>query len=354
MAQTGFTPISIYYSATATNVPSASNLVAGELAINTADGKLFYKDSAGVVQTLASKDVNSGTFTNISVSGVATFGAGTVSLPSITTTGDTNTGIFFPAADTIAFTEGGAESMRIDSSGNVGIGTSSPSYKLQVVNSGGLSLIAATSSDASGVTTYMQANGALAGIFGTLSNHPQTFVTNNTERMRIDSSGNLLVGTTGTGAQNSYSFSYNVPSGFGAFNHVNNTGSGATYVQFNYNVSTIGNITQNGTTGVLYNLTSDYRLKNNPVPLTGASEFIMALQPKTWDWYDGSGKGVGFIAHEFMEVAKYSGNGKKDEVDSKGKPIYQSIQPSSSEVMANLVALVQELKAEIDLLKGAK
>jgi hypothetical protein len=55
MAQTGFTPISNYYSATASNVPTAGNLVAGELAINTADGKLFYKDSSGVVQTIATK-----------------------------------------------------------------------------------------------------------------------------------------------------------------------------------------------------------------------------------------------------------------------------------------------------------
>jgi len=55
MAQTGYTPISIYYSATSTNVPTAGNLVAGELAINTADGKLFYKDSSGVVQTIAGK-----------------------------------------------------------------------------------------------------------------------------------------------------------------------------------------------------------------------------------------------------------------------------------------------------------
>jgi hypothetical protein len=55
MAATNFTPISLYYSATATNVPTAGNLVAGELALNTADGKLFYKDSSGVVQTIASK-----------------------------------------------------------------------------------------------------------------------------------------------------------------------------------------------------------------------------------------------------------------------------------------------------------
>jgi hypothetical protein len=55
MAQTGYTPISIYYSSTAGNTPTAGNLVAGELAINTADGKLFYKDSAGVVQVIAGK-----------------------------------------------------------------------------------------------------------------------------------------------------------------------------------------------------------------------------------------------------------------------------------------------------------
>ncbi|MFZ4709809.1 MAG: hypothetical protein ACOYMH_08210 [Zwartia sp.] len=55
MAQTGYTPISIYYSSTASAAPTAGNLVAGELAINTADGKLFYKDSAGVVQVIGTK-----------------------------------------------------------------------------------------------------------------------------------------------------------------------------------------------------------------------------------------------------------------------------------------------------------
>ena len=66
MAQTGYTPISIYYSATATNTPTAGNLVAGELAINTADGKLFYKDSAGVVQVLGTKGgVGSSTTTQV-------------------------------------------------------------------------------------------------------------------------------------------------------------------------------------------------------------------------------------------------------------------------------------------------
>ena len=66
MSQTGFTPISLYYSATATNTPTAGNLVAGELAINTADGKLFYKDSAGVVQVIGTKGgVGSSTTTQV-------------------------------------------------------------------------------------------------------------------------------------------------------------------------------------------------------------------------------------------------------------------------------------------------
>ena len=84
MAQTGFTPISNYYSATATNVPTAGNLVAGELAINTADGKLFYKDSSGVVQTIASKSATAGTYSSITTNnltiGTTQLGAGNASI----------------------------------------------------------------------------------------------------------------------------------------------------------------------------------------------------------------------------------------------------------------------------------
>lgn len=71
--------------------------------------------------TLAAKAITAST--TLSVTGVTTVQAGTAALPAITTTGDTNTGIFFPAADTIAFSEGGAEAMRIDSSGNLLVGT---------------------------------------------------------------------------------------------------------------------------------------------------------------------------------------------------------------------------------------
>jgi hypothetical protein len=217
MAQTNFTPISLYYSTTAAAVPTAGNLVAGELAINTQDGKLFYKDAAGVVQTIASKDVNSGTFTNISVSGVASFADGTVSLPSITNIGDTNTGIFFPDADTIAFTEGGTESMRVNSSGNLGIGTTSPSARLHVsTSSAGLaeplwlnnSQAVGTNVGSRLVFTGTSSNNGLAAIDGAFAGATTAdggymafntrAVTSGTltERMRIDSAGNVGIGTT--------------------------------------------------------------------------------------------------------------------------------------------------------------
>ena len=92
--------------------------------------------SININGTVGATTATTGAFTSVTasttlaVTGVSTFSAGTAALPALTTTGDTNTGIFFPAADTIAFTEGGAESMRISSAGSLGIGTTSPVQKL--------------------------------------------------------------------------------------------------------------------------------------------------------------------------------------------------------------------------------
>lgn len=117
------------------------------------------------------------------MTGVLGLTAGTVSLPALTTTGDTNTGIFFPAADTIAFAEGGAEAMRINSSGNVGIGETNPTRKLDVVGTAAATYFMMTSNTASApavdAAITRPANGTLA------------FITNSAERMRISSTGDL-------------------------------------------------------------------------------------------------------------------------------------------------------------------
>jgi hypothetical protein len=72
MAQAGYTPISLYYSTTAAATPTAGNLVAGELAINITDGKLYYEDNLGVVQLLASKKPVLGNSLTIALTGGAT------------------------------------------------------------------------------------------------------------------------------------------------------------------------------------------------------------------------------------------------------------------------------------------
>jgi hypothetical protein len=82
--------------------------------------------------TGTSVGLNVGAGKVLTVGGIASHAAGSAAAPTITATGDTNTGIFFPAADTIGFSEGGAEAMRITSAGDVGIGTSSPVVKLDV------------------------------------------------------------------------------------------------------------------------------------------------------------------------------------------------------------------------------
>ena len=155
--------------------------------------------------TVGATTAAAGKFTTLEATGVTTVQAGTVSAPAITTSGDTNTGIFFPAADTIAFTEGGVESMRIDSSGDVGIGAASPAAwtnpKLYVKQTGATpyrGLTVESSSNGNGIyvghTGSVGTVGVSYGASGSFT--PLTFETSGTERMRIDSSGNVGIGTS--------------------------------------------------------------------------------------------------------------------------------------------------------------
>jgi hypothetical protein len=151
-------------------------IVAGESAVCAWNGSDFVK---------VSNTGGSGTFTNLTVTGVATFSAGSASTPALTTAGDTNTGMFFPAADTIAFAEGGVEAMRLDASGNMGIGTSSPDSKFHVV-SGASSTLAQLRIGFNGTSVnYYDAN-----------THYFRDGSGPTDRMVLNSSGNLGLGVT--------------------------------------------------------------------------------------------------------------------------------------------------------------
>jgi hypothetical protein len=123
-----------------------------------------------------------------------------------------------------------------------------------------------------------------------------------TQAMTLDASGNLLVGTTTSSTGNNNGLIL----GAAAMNvqHVSGTASGTSYVNFWYNGSLIGSITQSGTAAVLYNITSDQRLKQNIVDAAPASDLIDAIKVRQYDWKsDGSHQRYGFIAQELLAVA---------------------------------------------------
>ena len=185
--------------------------------------------------------------TTQTISGTKTFSnpitasAGTVSAPSITTTGDSNTGIFFPAADTIAFAEGGTEVMRIDSAGNVGIGTASPGQKLEVLKAGGGAIrISETASRYVEINGYGEgsANGSVMA-FNTITAGTSSLV----ERGRFDNAGNFLF-NSGYGS---------VATAYGCRAWVNFNGTGTPAINGSGNVSSI---TDDGVGSYTVNLTN--------------------------------------------------------------------------------------------------
>jgi hypothetical protein len=273
---------------------------------------------------------------------------GTAATPAIRGT-DANTGIFFPAADTIAFSEGGTEAMRIDSAGNLGIGTTSPNQKLAIASSAGVaaSIEMAGNGNTLGTNSMFVGQGSAGDgyVWQRNSTQPLIFATNNTERMRITSGGNLLLGTSFDGfvARQAIAFA---PSTDGIAIY-NAGGIGQRFLNFyNSDGSSVGTVTQNGASTTAYNTSSDYRLKEDIAPMTGALATVAALKPVTYKWKSDNSAGQGFIAHELQAVVPDCVTGEKDAVDAEGKPVYQGI--DTSFLVATLTAAIQELKATVD------
>ena len=196
--------------ALAVNVGSAGAVVVNGGALGTPSSgtvtNLTGTASININGTVGATTATTGAFTTLSATGVTTVQAGSVSAPAITTSGDTNTGIFFPAADTIAFAEGGVEVMRLDSSGNVNIATTGVAAKLYVSGNAAQNVAALT--DAATIAVDM----------GTANNFSVTLGDNRTlgnpTGLIAGQSGIIYITQDGTGSRTlAYSSFWDFPDG---------------------------------------------------------------------------------------------------------------------------------------------
>ena len=319
---------------------------------------------------------------------------------ALTTTGNTILGD--SSADTLNVGNGGLVK---DASGNVGIGTSSPTVKLEVL---GDAKFGATVNTGAGVTTGVASielgslrtgdgvahidfhgisggdyqsrairsggvNGALlltntgTGSFAIRQEGAGSilFDTTNTERMRIDPSGNVLMGRTSNSASaigNTFGLSsagvgYNesVSTNAGgtlALWYMNRQTSTGSIIDFRQATTAVGSITVTAS-ATAYNTSSDYRLKENIAPMVGALDTVAQLKPVTYNWKADGSSSQGFIAHELAEVVPDCVTGEKDAVenyiDEEGNE-QTRIKPQgidTSFLVATLTAAIQEQQALI-------
>jgi hypothetical protein len=243
------------------------------------------------------------------------------------------------ATNDMYFITNASERMRIDSSGNVGIGTSSPSALLHLESAGpSIKLV-----DNDNNPDYEIKNGN--GSFRIID------TTAGSDRINIDASGNLLVGCAG------------LPSGGGGgAGFETGQSGGRTILQLGTTVTTSENVAvfynPNGSIGSInlsgsatsYNTSSDYRLKTDAQPMTGASARVQALNPVNFEWIADGTRVDGFLAHEAQVVVPEAVTGEKDAVDADGNPEYQGI--DQSKLVPLLTAALQEALDEITDLKA--
>jgi hypothetical protein len=314
-----------------------------------------------------------GSVSNTAITGVITGSqlASPLSLSgnlSVDSTG--TTGIRAAAANTTSLYTAGVERMRINSTGLIGMGTTDPTERLDVranatfgsatdvdasihIQSGydvGIKYLTRLTTDYNGVFSIRTGSTASA-------NTPSSAVIS--ERMRINNSGDLMVnGTTSYGkvtVAGSVADSFNFAS--------NSIANQADHMRFLNAGTTVGSISRNGGSATSYLTSSDYRLKKNVTPMTGALNTVALLKPVTYKWKLDDSDGQGFIAHELAEVVPDAVNGIKDAVelvdikDEKGnvirqeeKPVYQGV--DTSFLVATLTAAIQEQQAIIDDLKA--
>ena len=261
-----------------------------------------------------------------------------------------------------------------DSSGNVGIGTSSPSADLHIQKgAGATATLNLNNSDGNGTLSQINLGYTADPDHGNIKYTGDITFSNsgNTERMRIDSSGNLLFASGTSNGWGIPAIEVGGSNANGLISVRRNITTSASVLIFKNPNGTVGNIQLSGSS-TAYNTSSDYRLKTDVQPMTGATERLKALKPVNFAWIADGTRVDGFLAHEAQEVVPEAVTGTKDAMrteeyevtpavlDDDGNvvteavmgtrevPDYQGI--DQSKLVPLLVATIQEQQAAIEAL----
>ena len=257
------------------------------------------------------------------------------------------------STNVLAFRSNNAERMRIDSSGNVSIGSTSNVAPLNVraMTDGNLHVRPITSIHSGtgvGLDVLNDANNAVKDL--AIRAATTIFRNASAESMRIDSSGHFLFNCTSLPSSSNAGAAIERNGGTGVFRFSSGstTASSNAFEFINAN-GFIGTINLNGST-TSYNSLSDYRLKENVVAISDGITRLKTLKPYRFNFKADADTTVdGFFAHEVTAVPEAI-TGTKDEVDSDNNPVYQSI--DQSKLVPLLVAALQEAVARIEVLEA--
>ena len=277
--------------------------------------------------------------------------------------GDNDSGIDLATNDNIKFNIAGSQKAIIDASGNVGIGTSSPT----ISNGRGLVIADATAArlklcdttTGEGASDGFQVghSGALAFIFNH-EDEPIQFGTNNTERFRINNSNHVLFYTTSNSAPDGNGGVIVADDGNGSFIQISKkTTSAVPAMEFYNSNGRVGQIIPSGS-ATSFTTSSDYRLKENVVTDWDATSRLKQLKPSRFNFKADKDTTLdGFLAHEVSSIVPEAITGTKDEVDTDGNAVMQSIDqaklvPLLTKTLQEAVAKIETLEAKVTALES--